>query len=396
MPDVLHWLGIARIDGWGRWQHETRGAHRDSGIAVVERCHPRRAHPRRCAGGDGCQEGRGLLRAAASGTPGADSPRVARSTMNAAVRAAVTAGCGVAHAGADSIPPARLLTARRARACAQIMAAAERGQTRHLAWHPERLAATAAYVAGTIRQRYPDLDVPYHSRWRHFEAAGVDRWADARGCVTRRPRRARAHADRSRDRPACCSTPCGAGVALCRCRDRGRPSRAPKGSAWRVCACSRPGRSRLAARRRAKPMRGAGGPRHRHAGEGIPGGRGQSADGPRRTRRAAAPAGRRRGGHAGGVRHAGPARPPLRLPRRACAGGRGRRRIPAGHAAARAGPHRPPRQMLDGVALGDCWRHPAARAANPADPTDGYVPFHKPRSGSPIRCWSHSRRPGSR
>ena len=41
------------------------------------------------------------------------------------------------------------------------------------------------------------------------------------------------------------------------------------------------------------------------------------------------------------------------------------------------GPVWPPRQVLDGVALGDCWRHPAARAANPADPTDGYVPFHK-------------------
>ncbi len=41
------------------------------------------------------------------------------------------------------------------------------------------------------------------------------------------------------------------------------------------------------------------------------------------------------------------------------------------------GPVWPRLQVLDGIALGDCWRHPAARAANPADPTDGYVPFHK-------------------
>ena len=41
------------------------------------------------------------------------------------------------------------------------------------------------------------------------------------------------------------------------------------------------------------------------------------------------------------------------------------------------GPIWPPRLALDGVPLGDCWRHPAARAADPADPTNGYVPFHK-------------------
>jgi hypothetical protein len=41
------------------------------------------------------------------------------------------------------------------------------------------------------------------------------------------------------------------------------------------------------------------------------------------------------------------------------------------------GPVWPPRQVLGGVALGDCWRHPAARAVDPADRTDGYVPFHK-------------------
>src|SRR5207237_10359767 len=29
-------------------------------------------------------------------------------------------------------------------------------------------------VAGP-RRRYPDLDVPFHSRWRHFSAGGIDR-----------------------------------------------------------------------------------------------------------------------------------------------------------------------------------------------------------------------------
>ena len=36
---------------------------------------------------------------------------------------------------------------------------------------------TATLVAGLTRARYPDLKVPYHSRWRHFEAGGHDRLA---------------------------------------------------------------------------------------------------------------------------------------------------------------------------------------------------------------------------
>ena len=31
-------------------------------------------------------------------------------------------------------------------------------------------------MAGTIRANYPTLEIPYHSRWRHFSAGGVDRW----------------------------------------------------------------------------------------------------------------------------------------------------------------------------------------------------------------------------
>ena len=43
--------------------------------------------------------------------------------------------------------------------------------------HDERLDATAALVAAVTRERYPSLAIPYHSRWRHFEAGGVDRRA---------------------------------------------------------------------------------------------------------------------------------------------------------------------------------------------------------------------------
>ena len=37
------------------------------------------------------------------------------------------------------------------------------------------MVTTATLVAKLTEARYPDLHIPYHSRWRHFEAGGVDR-----------------------------------------------------------------------------------------------------------------------------------------------------------------------------------------------------------------------------
>jgi hypothetical protein len=41
---------------------------------------------------------------------------------------------------------------------------------------PDRLAPTADFVAEVVRERYPRLDVPVHSRWRHFVFGGRDLW----------------------------------------------------------------------------------------------------------------------------------------------------------------------------------------------------------------------------
>jgi hypothetical protein len=40
------------------------------------------------------------------------------------------------------------------------------------------LSTAAALVATVTRERYPKLHIPYHSRWRHFEAGGVNRKAE--------------------------------------------------------------------------------------------------------------------------------------------------------------------------------------------------------------------------
>jgi hypothetical protein len=61
--------------------------------------------------------------------------------------------------------------------CGIVYAAAERGETRHFRLVPARLDDAVERVVGVTRRRYPALDVPFHSRWRHFAAGGVDRAA---------------------------------------------------------------------------------------------------------------------------------------------------------------------------------------------------------------------------
>jgi hypothetical protein len=78
---------------------------------------------------------------------------------------------------AREAPAHPLLTAEAIRArCTEVAAQAIGGRSSHFLWHEERLPAVAAYVAGVIRGRYPTLEVPVHSRWRHIEAGGFDRW----------------------------------------------------------------------------------------------------------------------------------------------------------------------------------------------------------------------------
>lgn len=50
------------------------------------------------------------------------------------------------------------------------------GRSRYFTLDESRLGAVAAYVADVTREAYPDLKIPYHSRWRHFSAGGIDRW----------------------------------------------------------------------------------------------------------------------------------------------------------------------------------------------------------------------------
>ena len=81
--------------------------------------------------------------------------------------------------------------------CAAITAAVADERSGWFRLDRSRLPEAAARVAAVTRRRFPDLRIPYHSRWRHFEAGGIDRKAelDAKLAVLSPADRARAQFD---------------------------------------------------------------------------------------------------------------------------------------------------------------------------------------------------------
>lgn len=52
---------------------------------------------------------------------------------------------------------------------------AKNNQLTHFSLHLEQMHQVASFVVDVITDNYPDLHIPYHSRWRHFEAGNVPR-----------------------------------------------------------------------------------------------------------------------------------------------------------------------------------------------------------------------------
>lgn len=59
----------------------------------------------------------------------------------------------------------------------------------------DRMDGAIDLVIETTRQAYPSFDVPFHSRWRHFVSDGEDRWAAIAGSTDWPDRSARARAE---------------------------------------------------------------------------------------------------------------------------------------------------------------------------------------------------------
>jgi hypothetical protein len=278
----------------------------------------------------------------------------------------------------EAHPAAKLLSAAAVRErCTAIMAAAERGDTRHLAWQSAQLPAAAAYVADTIRQRYPTLDVPYHSRWRHFEAGGIDRWAAIAASLPGDV----AECARKRIDLAITSVllDAGAGPAW-RYVDAVTGSTLARSEGLAVAslrlfaAGAFSGRAVATFEADARALETI-------ATSTVAKGFQATADNPLVGLEGRAALLRR----LGAVASATPAvfGSPARLGHlydylvaHARDGAISAEFLVATLLRA-LGPIWPSRLALEGVPLGDCWKHPAARAQDSADPTNGLVPFHK-------------------
>jgi Protein of unknown function (DUF1688) len=84
-------------------------------------------------------------------------------------------------------PAAELVRLRSAAAvrerCEMVYRFVAEGRSQNFSVDERRLPAVAEYVAKVTRETYPDLKIPYHSRWRHFDAGGVNRWEELVGSM---------------------------------------------------------------------------------------------------------------------------------------------------------------------------------------------------------------------
>jgi GTP cyclohydrolase II len=165
MPDVLHWLGITKIHRLVSMSNMKYDAITGSGIEVGERVDI----PDELIPPDARVEMDAKV-AAGYFTPGAvpDAEELKKAK-----------GRGLDDTDRPETAAAALrnTTAIRERA-RQLLERARAGDSRWFSVHDDALQAAAAEVAGITHVRFPDLKIPFHSRWRHFEAGGVDRKAD--------------------------------------------------------------------------------------------------------------------------------------------------------------------------------------------------------------------------
>ena len=71
--------------------------------------------------------------------------------------------------------------------CAMVHRFVADGHSSHFTLDEARLEDVADYVAQVTREAYPGLDIPYHSRWRHFSVGGRDRWRELAASVRAHP-----------------------------------------------------------------------------------------------------------------------------------------------------------------------------------------------------------------
>ena len=179
MPDAINWLGLERIDRLVSMSDMKYDALCAQGIRIVERVPlpddlvPADAHVEMAA-----------KKAAGYYAPQQQTPRTSRRPSAAAWTRADGAdrspdtcedgsGCRTVPIERQRGPPAG----------ASLLAIGLEDGLAHFRVDLARLDEAADLVVETTREAYPDLEVPFHSRWRHFVVGGDDRWAAIEGAT---------------------------------------------------------------------------------------------------------------------------------------------------------------------------------------------------------------------
>jgi hypothetical protein len=90
----------------------------------------------------------------------------------------IEASAGVTAANSETSVALTLLNAAAVRSRAhRMLTLALDDKLPNFRIHPEKMDGVVDLVLQTTRDAYPTLDVPFHSRWRHFVANGDNRWA---------------------------------------------------------------------------------------------------------------------------------------------------------------------------------------------------------------------------
>jgi hypothetical protein len=226
-----------------------------------------------------------------------------------------------------------------------------------------RLEPAADLTAQVVRASYPDLKVPFHARWRHFTAGGRDLWAERTAATawSDAAERARAEFDLA---IVSVLLDAGAGPAW-RYHDRGTGAELTRSEGLAVASLRLFETGGLSTDP-ARPLQADGLERLRT--EQLAQAFQVGSDNPLLGLDGRAALLRRLGQVVG--------RPGALFDEMVARSEAGR--LPAATILAvlleRLGPIWPGRLQLDGVSLGDCWRHPAVRRA---DATDGFMPLHK-------------------
>ncbi|HZZ67081.1 MAG TPA: DUF1688 family protein [Phenylobacterium sp.] len=262
----------------------------------------------------------------------------------------------------DAMAALGLLTAQAVRDRAhEMLAAALAGEVAEWRVDLARLEAAADLTAQVTREAYPDLDVPFHARWRHFAVAGRDLWGAREKPWSDRKARARAEFDLA---ITSVLLDAGAGAAW-RYRDAATGAVLARSEGLGI-ASLRLFESGALSAERDDPLRADG--LARIDAEALARAFQVSGDNPLVGLEGRAALLRALGAAVG--------RPGALFDVMAARTVGGELPAPAilEVLLAALGPIWPGRLRLGGVPLGDCWRHPAIRRD---DPTNGLMPIHK-------------------